>query len=100
MRGLFCLALLGAISTAALADPPFPLANDPRIDPSKFRVTTFASGLAFPTAMQTLPDGSMLVAENDGTNFYSSSGRLVRFTDVDHDGVADIAAGTTLNTGL
>src|SRR5262245_12219982 len=101
MRGVICLALLTALFPfAAWGDPAFPLASDPRIDPNKFRVTTFAANLPYPTAMQQLPDQSILVAENDptGGTFYASSGKLVRFTDANHDGVADDPAGTVLNT--
>jgi glucose/arabinose dehydrogenase len=99
------VSVLGGVVVGAcsicLGDPPFPLANDPRIDPSKFRVTTFASGLAFPTAMQKLSDGSLLVAINDptGGRFYASTGKLLRLTDANGDGVAD-DAGTYLNTNL
>src|SRR5437016_6740132 len=78
---------------------PFQLAADPRIDPSQFRVTTFASGLPYTTAMQRLSDGSLLVAVNDptGGRFYASTGKLLRLTDTNNDGVAD-DAGTYLNT--
>jgi glucose/arabinose dehydrogenase len=90
-----------ASSAVARAQAPFPLASDPRIDPSKLRVTTFASGIPYPTGVQRLDDGSMLVAVNDptGGRFYSSTGKLLRLTDVNHDGVAD-DAGTYVNTNL
>ena len=94
---LICLQVIIARAAA-----PLPLANDPRIDPSKFRVTTFASGLHFTTGVQKLSDGSILVAVSDptgGTGFYSSTGKLLRLTDSNSDGVAD-DAGTYLNTGL
>jgi len=67
-------------------------------DQSRFRVTTFASGLAFPTSMTSLSDGSLLVATNHGGPeawigdhyiFTSPSATLVRLVDADRDGVAD-----------
>jgi glucose/arabinose dehydrogenase len=91
--GLWCQATFAAA--------PFELANHPRIDPAKFRVTTFASGLAYPTGMLKQSDGSLLVAINDptGGRYYASTGKLLRLTDENHDGVAD-DAGTYLNTSL
>src|SRR6266496_4021556 len=93
--------ILSTLASNLLATPPFQLASDPRIDPSQFRVTTFASGLPYTTAMQRLSDGSMLVAVNDptGGKYYASTGKLLRLTDTNNDGVAD-DAGTYLNTGL
>lgn len=67
-------------------------------DQSRFQVTTFATGLAFPTSMAPLDDGSLLVATNAGGPqswigdhyiFTSPSASLVRLVDADHDGVAD-----------
>ena len=53
--------------------------------------------------MQTLSDGSLLVAVNNpnngGANFFDTTGELLRFTDKNHDGVAD-NAGTVLFNGL
>ena len=95
-------AFLGGLCChAAFAAAPFELANHPRIDPAKFRVTTFASGLAYPTGMLKQSDGSLLVAINDptGGRYYASTGKLLRLTDANHDGVAD-DAGTYLNTNL
>ena len=90
-----------AVDAAAAAPPPFDLAAHPRIDPSKFRVTQFASGLAYPTGMLKQSDSSLLVAINDptGGRYYASTGKLLRLTDANHDGVAD-DAGTYLNTNL
>jgi glucose/arabinose dehydrogenase len=91
-----------SIASAAWAAQPFNLASHPSIDPSKFRITTFASGLQFTTGVQRLSDGSMLVAisePNAGGSFYASTGKLLRLTDNNLDGVAD-DAGTYLNTGL
>jgi glucose/arabinose dehydrogenase len=75
-------------------------------DQSRFQVTAFATGLAYPTSMTQLADGSLLVATNAGGAswlphyiFASPSASLVRLTDVDRDGVAD-GPGQTLATGL
>jgi len=35
-------------------------------DRSRFEITTFATGLAFPTSMTALGDGSLLVATSSG----------------------------------
>jgi glucose/arabinose dehydrogenase len=64
------------------------------VDPASLRVTTFAAGLNFPTGMQQLSDGSLLVATSNnpsgtGSFYTSTSGSLLRFTDLDHNGVAD-----------
>jgi glucose/arabinose dehydrogenase len=92
---------VATLCSNALATAPFQLANDARIDPNQFRVTTFASGLPYTTAMQRLSDGSLLVAVNDptGGKYYASTGKLLRLTDTNNDGVAD-DAGTYLNTNL
>src|SRR4051812_24155333 len=99
---IFVLALVLASSRLAAA-PPFALGPDPRVDPSQLRVTTFASNLPYyPTGFLPLPDGSYLVAANDasvGGKFYASTGKLIRMTDTNHDGVAD-DAGAEINTGL
>ena len=58
------------LASNLFAAAPFQLATDPRIDPSQFRVTTFASGLPYTTAMQRLSDGSMLVAVNVAPGTY------------------------------
>src|SRR5688500_5521771 len=74
LQGVLLLSLHASLAFAAA---PFPLANDPRIDPAQFRVTTFASGLHFTTGVEKLSDGSVLVAISDptgGTGFYSSTG--------------------------
>jgi len=81
---------------AALAGPVAPTLARPQ-DQSRFQVTTFATGLAFPTSMTTLSDGSLLVATSAGgttswtTNyiFASTSASLVRLVDANGDGVAD-----------
>ena len=83
------------------ADPPFAVGGDPRVDPSDFRVTTFATGLSFPYGMQQLPDGSILVGTSVPTqnSYFNSTGRLVRLVDANHDGVAD-GPPTVLADGL
>ncbi len=88
------------ISGGPLAAVPA-LGPDTSIDPARFRVTTFATGLAFPTSMQQLSDGSLLVGTSITTagSFYRSTGELRRLVDADHNGVAD-DAGTVLYTGL
>lgn len=76
------------------------------VDQSRFRVTTFAAGLANPTSMTELADGSILVATSAGGNswisnyiFASSASALVRLADTDGDGVADQTA-VLASTGL
>lgn len=65
-------------------------------DRARFRVSVFATGLAYPTSMARLADGSLLVATSKGGTswldnyiFASPSGSLVRLVDADRDGVAD-----------
>lgn len=88
------------IGATALANPPA-LNTAAGVNPADFRYTTFASGLNYPVGMQMLSDGSLLVAtSNPITNLYNSTGALVRFTDANHDGVADNPAGTVVYNGL
>jgi glucose/arabinose dehydrogenase len=84
----------GALAFAA----PFAV-QGPGVVAGEFRVTTLASGLNYPLGMAMLPDGSLLVAVNDGSSFWNSSGRLIRLVDADGDGVAD-GPGETLFSGL
>jgi hypothetical protein len=79
----------------ALAEPMAPQLMRAE-DRDRFRVTTFASGLGYPTSMATLADGSLLVATSEGGTswldnyiFASPRGALVRLVDADGDGVAD-----------
>jgi glucose/arabinose dehydrogenase len=59
-------------------------------DQARFRLTTFATGLSFPTSMTTLADGSLLVSESVGSMLWTSTtGRLVRLVDANAAGVAD-----------
>ena len=63
---------------------PFTVGGDPSVNPSDFRITTFASGLNYPDAMLTLSDGSMLVGVSNAggsTGYGNSSGKLLRFVD-------------------
>jgi PEP-CTERM motif len=90
-RSLFALGLLTLAALPAVAQPT--IGGDPRVNPSSFRVTTFASGLNYPVSMARLSDGSILVATTtpapNGGNFFGGSGQLVRLVDANNDGVAD-----------
>ncbi len=68
--------------------PPFTL-EGPGVDPADFRVTVFADGLDFPLGMAELSDGSIIATVSEGTSFFNSNGKLVRFVDSNGDGVAD-----------
>jgi len=99
------LAAALALSPAVLAPPaqaqtpPTLILNRPE-DQARFRVTTFASGLSFPTSMASLADGSLLVATNNGPSIFGSpTGNLLRLVDLDQDGLAD-GAPTVLATGF
>lgn len=88
----WCATLRGEIIAPPLARPQ---------DQARFHVSVFATGLAYPTSMVELPDGSLLVATSDGGPswldnyiFASTSGALVRLVDSDGDGVADGPAQT------
>lgn len=94
------ILLLGA----SVLTPTIAARAEPTLNPliaSKFRVTTFASGLNFPTSMQRLNDGSILVGTSDPVtgSIYNSTGTLLRFTDANNDGVAD-GPGQVAYTGL
>jgi len=83
------VAALGLLPVSALGGVPFSISG-PGVDPADFQMTTFATGLNFPVGMVELDDGSILVAETNGSRFFgSSSGSLVRYADTDADGVAD-----------
>lgn len=71
----------------------------PGVNSNDFRITTFASGLSYPIGMVQLSDGSLLVAVNEGSNYQISTGRILRLTDSNQDGVAD-GPGTILYNGL
>ena len=74
-----------------VAPGPLPLADHPMVDPARFRVTTFAWGLPYTTAMLAQADGSLLVAVNDADDagLIGSTGKLLRMVDENGDGVAD-----------
>jgi hypothetical protein len=74
------LLILWGMETPAQAGPLPPRIN-PAADPSRFQVTTFATGLNFPKSMQQLADGSLLVATSDptpGGHYFDSTGTLRR----------------------
>ena len=88
------------LAPAAQAESPPTLTLNRPQDQSRFRVTTFASGLSFPTSMASLADGSLLVATNNGPSIFGSpTGNLLRLVDSDDDGIAD-GAPTVLATGF
>ncbi len=81
---------------------PFGVGGGLGVSAGDFRVTTFASGLNYPTGMQELDDGSILVGTsrpNPGGNLFNSVGELIRLVDANNDGHAD-GPGTVLYTGL
>jgi len=82
--GLFLIISFSAVA----AEVPFTL-QGPGVNPEDFEVTVFASALSFPIGMAEFPDGSLLVAVSEGTNFRASTGKLIRLKDADGDGVAD-----------
>lgn len=85
MAFLFLLAPVHVVC----AQIPFTL-NGPDVDPSDFRITTYATGLNFPIGMTELADGSVLVAVSQGANFFtSSSGSLIRLFSSTNNGIAD-----------
>ena len=88
-----------------VAGPVAPALARPE-DQARFRLTTFGTGLAFPTSMATLSDGSLLVATSTGGTswashsiFASTSASIVRLVDADGDGVSD-GAPQVLAAGL
>jgi hypothetical protein len=95
--------ILEPLEGRALLAGGLPVGGDPIVNPADFRSTVFVSGLNYPHGMTTLSDGSLLVAVNNpnggGTNFFDSTGELLRFTDADGDGVAD-GPGQVLFNGL
>ncbi len=60
--------------------------NSPAVDTSLFTVNTFATGVGFAYSMQSLPDGSLAVLSSPG---FGPPASILRFTDTNHDGVAD-----------
>lgn len=97
----YFLACVGCVPVGLVAQP-FVIGGDPRVDPSQFRLTTFATGLDFIYGMDRLGDGSLLVGTskpNSGGSYFNSYGQLVRLVDLDQNGVADGPA-SVLYTGL
>ena len=92
------VAMVGTARARAAVTPV--LSGSAAVDPSQFRVTAFATGLDYPTSMQEMSDGSLLVgAAATNTSYFSAAGELLRFTDANHDGVAD-GPPTVLASGL
>jgi hypothetical protein len=80
------------------------LGGNPAIDPSKFRITEFAAGLNYPYGMQWEAPGSLLVATSRpntaGGSAFASTFDLLRFTDANHDGVADGPGSSVFSGGV
>lgn len=90
---LVCPAVAGGQAAPVLSRPA---------DQARFTVTTFATGLAFPTSMASLSDGSLLVAttaNSPNSALFDGIGQLVRLTDTNNDGIAD-GPPQILATGL
>ena len=95
------LLFIGSLLTHQSSNAqPFTL-QGPGVDTNDFRVTVFASGLNFPLGMATLSDGSLLVTLVQNSSLFGGTtpGQLVRFTDLDDNGVAD-GPGTILYSNL
>lgn len=79
--------------TGTLQRPmPFAIGGDASVHPNDYRITTFAAGLNYPHSMKELADKSIIVTTSDpiaGGNYFSSTGTLLRFIDLNGDGVAD-----------
>src|SRR6266498_1692258 len=94
------LAATFLVAFFCLGASPAPFTvQGPGVNANDFRITTFASGLDFPLGMTRLSDGSLLVAISQGSNFFNSTGKLVRFVDANEDGIAD-GPGTVLYANL
>jgi glucose/arabinose dehydrogenase len=87
-----------AVTTKIATAQPFTV-QGPNVNPTDFRVTTFASGLDFPLGMAELSDGSLLVGVHQGASYFTAPGRLLRLTDTNQNGIAD-SPGTVLYSGL
>ncbi len=82
-------AYLVLVTSMTRATVPFSI-NGPGVNPTDFRMTTFATGLNYPVGMVALSDGSILVAVSHQASFFNgTSGALIRLADTDNDGVAD-----------
>jgi hypothetical protein len=104
---VWALAALAMVGLPGLLAAPAPAASGPPTltlarpeDQARFRVSTFASGLSYPTSLVPLADGSLLVGTSVGPSLFTSpSGSLLRLVDLDGDGSADGPA-LPLATGL
>ncbi|MEI6368006.1 MAG: hypothetical protein WCH79_19610 [Planctomycetia bacterium] len=97
----------GAVGASRSLGVPLTPAFARPIDQSRFSIVPFATGLANPTSMAELADGSLLVATSNGAQtwiahdlFGSTTGALVRLVDTDGDGVADGAPQVLASAGL
>jgi len=83
--------LVASLTFVALEASAQPFSvRGPGLAPVAFEVTTFASGLAFPSSMQQLADGSLIVLTTTPNGLWGSSeGRILRLVDADGNGVAD-----------
>ncbi len=101
LTALAVLALPGLpVAPAAIASGPPTLTLARPEDQARFRITTFASGLPYPTSLAFLADGSLLVGASAGPSLFASpSGSLLRLVDLDADGIAD-GPPLALATGL
>jgi hypothetical protein len=88
LRLIVAFLTLACLASASLINPAAANLTD-------FRVTTFASGLGFPTGFQTLSDGSIAVLTSPGFGY--EQGELRRFTDVSGQGIGD-GSGTVIYT--
>ena len=86
-------ALLGCTAfgvSPGLATTPPVLTLAKPADQARFRVTTFATGLSFPSSLAQLADGSLLVGTSNGPSLWTTtSGSLLRLVDSNGDGIAD-----------
>lgn len=89
-----------ALGWAQAAHAAISVGGDVRVDPADFSISVFATGLPYPTSLQELDDGSLLVLTNvPSAGLFASTGELVRLVDADRDGVAD-GPPSVLYTGL
>src|ERR1043166_2013587 len=99
IRSIRCLlGLLALFARQSASAQPFTV-QGPGVNSNDFRVTVFASGLDCPLGLAKLSDGSLVVTVKQGGNFFSGSGKLIRLTDTNQNGVADGPA-TALYTNL
>jgi len=103
LRNVILSSILG-ISTGLIGTSleALTLSGNSKIKASDFRITTFATGLNYPTGAIRLNDGSLLVGTSTTTgtgNFFNNSvGEIVRLVDSNSDGVSD--SRSTIFSGL